>query len=433
MPVTNILVVVIDGLRASALGAYGNTSFPTPGLDQFAAESFLLDWCYAPSADLTAIYRALWQSLHPARLLASTGSEAGAHSPLSLPTFFASRGYHTAFATDDPQLLSFAGAADFHECVEVADSPRGVAQVARAPDVSQTQLARLFAAAGEVVTAPPQLVWVHSRGMYGPWDAPLELQQLLLDEDDPPPVEEVAPPDLWMGPDDDPDSAFRYACAYAAQAMVLDSCLASLLDALDKSGGDDSWLVMLIGGRGFPLGEHRSVGGVDSRLYAEQLHVPWLIRFPERRGRLARSGQLVSHLDVVPTLVGCLDGDTGPALPSIDGMSILPLATASRRTWRDALLSVSSESTRAIRTASWCLREDAATNDDDGTSHDLTSPPAELYVRPDDRWEANDIAKLCRDVVEELHSATNNALQRISHGEAMPHVILPIEAGAPKT
>ena len=45
-----------------ASGAYGNTSFPTPALDHFAAESFLLDWCYAASADLAEIYRTLWQS-----------------------------------------------------------------------------------------------------------------------------------------------------------------------------------------------------------------------------------------------------------------------------------------------------------------------------------------------------------------------------------
>jgi hypothetical protein len=29
---------------------------------------------------------------------------------------------------------------------------------------------------------------------------------------------------------------------------------------------------------------------------------------------------------------------------------------------------------------------------------------SELFVRPDDRWEANDVAKLCPDVVEELRN-----------------------------
>ena len=40
----NILVIAVDGLRAAALGAYGNTTFPTPALDQFAADSIVFDW-----------------------------------------------------------------------------------------------------------------------------------------------------------------------------------------------------------------------------------------------------------------------------------------------------------------------------------------------------------------------------------------------------
>ena len=67
----NVLVIVVDGLRASALGAYGNTSYPTPSLDRFAAESLLLDWCFAPSPDLPDIYRALWQPDDPVQNPAS--------------------------------------------------------------------------------------------------------------------------------------------------------------------------------------------------------------------------------------------------------------------------------------------------------------------------------------------------------------------------
>ena len=67
MPERSILVVAVDGLRAAALGAYGNTAFGTPALDQLAAESFLFDSCLAPAAELAPIYRALWQSVHPLR------------------------------------------------------------------------------------------------------------------------------------------------------------------------------------------------------------------------------------------------------------------------------------------------------------------------------------------------------------------------------
>src|SRR6187399_1377417 len=76
MPRSNILVVVVDGLRASALGAYGNTSFPTPALDRFAAQSMLFDACFAPTAELNEIYHALWQSQHQARLTSKSSPDS---------------------------------------------------------------------------------------------------------------------------------------------------------------------------------------------------------------------------------------------------------------------------------------------------------------------------------------------------------------------
>ena len=78
-----------------------------------------------------------------------------------------------------------------------------------------------------------------------------------------------------------------------------------------------------------------------------------------------------------------------------------PLATSSLPAWRDALVSTGTRGHRAIRTAEWCLRQGtSATRTDRANS--ATSSRGELYVRPDDRWEANDVAKLCPDVVETL-------------------------------
>jgi Sulfatase len=359
MPDANILVVAVDGLRAAALGAYGNTTFPTPALDQFAAESLLFDWCFAASAELTAIYGSLWQNGRP--LLES----------------LAERGYATTLVTDDAQVAALQAAGAFHDCVELpAEAP------ARAEDVSRTALAHLFAAASEQLAATPKqprLVWVHARGMYGPWDAPLELQDELLarEEGDPPPAEVVEPPNLRLDDTSDPDTAFRWSCAYAAQVMTLDACLAGLCQTLDEAGRD-RWLAVLAGVRSFPLGERGEIGGVDDRLYAEQLHVPLLWRLPDGRDRLARRGELVSLADV------------GPALASYaGGRWELPA--------RRAFIASASAGRRAIRTADWSLHAEPTT--DENGRDDWR---CQLFVRPDDRWEANDVASLCPDEVQEL-------------------------------
>jgi arylsulfatase A-like enzyme len=149
--------------------------------------------------------------------------------------------------------------------------------------------------------------------------------------------------------------------------------------------------VSLIGARGYPLGEHRRVGGVDPRLYGEQLHVPWLIRFPDNAGRLGRSGQLTSHVDLAPSLV-----DSAP------GKSVRALTTNVRSAWRDALVATSEAGPCAIRNAEWCLRQEP-----DSQSDRIAT---ELFVRPDDRWEANDVAKLCSEIVDTLTNQLNEPL-----------------------
>jgi hypothetical protein len=358
-------------------------------LDAFAADSFLLDCCYAPTTDLEAIYRALWQSVHPARpQTASTSAE-------SLPALLSKHGYATTFVSDAPEVSSFSLTAGFDQHVEVAAAKAAAPSAARAEETAGTSMARLFATAADVIAstaeALPSAVWVHARGFYGPWDAPLELQRALLDEGDPSPLETADPPDVFLDATEDPDAIFRYGCAYAAQAMVLDACWMGLLATIRSAAPEGGWLIMLLGARGFPLGEHGKIGGVDPRSYVEQIHVPWLVRFSDGSGRLGRSKLLTAPLDLLPTVLECIATDGTKDPRALDGMSVATLVRNANAAWRESLISVSPAGGRAIRTNDWCLRRDASANE-----------PAELYVRPDDRWEMNDVAKLCPEVTERL-------------------------------
>src|SRR5262249_2548908 len=149
----------------------------------------------------SAIYRSLWQSLHPLRPAAPSSDT------ITLPRLFDQHGYQTTLITDERSLFEFTGAGDFQNAIEVSPS-----------------LTDLFAAASDQLrgganqrTSQPQMVWLPARGMYGPWQAPVEYQETLLDEEDPPPLEVESTPELVLSKNEDPDTAFRYACAYAAQ------------------------------------------------------------------------------------------------------------------------------------------------------------------------------------------------------------------------
>ena len=367
---SNILVVVVDGLRASALGAYGNTTFPTPALDRFAADSLLLDRCYSPSAELEQIYHALWLSEHPGRAAALPAATLPS-SGRSLPAIFGDDGYRTTLITDESRLLTFHGAENFQNQILIEGDSAQSANERPASSILEMELARVLAAATETIdelhgssntggnNALPNLVWVHARGMHGRWDAPTELQSALLDDDDLAPIASTLPPDMTLTSDIDPDEAFRYTCAYAAQVIAFDELSQALWDAVANDSGRAPWVAMLIGARGFALGEHGRIGGIDPRMYVEQLHVPWLIRFPDARGRLTRSSELTTHADVLPTLLGCTR-DQSNDVKQGDGLNAVLLASNAKVSWRDSLLATSDDGTRALRTAEWTLLEPAA-------------------------------------------------------------------------
>src|SRR4029078_2579812 len=107
----NVLVIAVDGLRPSALGAYGNTTVPAPPRDELAAESLLVEWCYAASPDLSDVYRALWNS-------SGADKDSTTHS---LPRVFPQTGYATKLVADDLSLTSLSSANDFDEIVQVGN------------------------------------------------------------------------------------------------------------------------------------------------------------------------------------------------------------------------------------------------------------------------------------------------------------------------
>jgi arylsulfatase A-like enzyme len=428
MPHCDILVVVVDGLRASALGAYGNTSYATPALDEFAADSLLVDWCFAPTTDLLGIYRSLWYSQHPSRI-PNDCVQVAANVPQSLPQLLAKQGYRSVFISDEPQLSPLLRPAGFDDQVTVTHGSARVHANSRPIDAYDTHLARVFATASEVIQdrasqtiastldRNSQFVWVHARGLYGAWDAPLEIQESLREEGDPPPVVSMDSPVYEIGMREDPDSVLRYSTAYAAQVVALDACWKQLTDEIAANSEQNNWFVVLLGARGFPLGEHGHVGGVDNRLYGEQIHVPCLIRSADGSGRLSRESQLMSLMDILPTLVDNLSGSPPQRPESVDGMRIFDLANHVRSASLPprTLLAVSPHADYAIRTNSWCLR---------GSKSQLTSAAdidtdtvAELFVRPDDRWESNDVSKLRPNVVDELQAAARQQLQAFYEGD----------------
>jgi hypothetical protein len=379
MPRRHAIVIAVDGLRASALGAYGNTIYATPALDALAARSTLVEWMLCTGPRVEDFYRAAW---------------------------------HDGQA---PPLLELLEQAEV-DCLLTTDAAEIAASVEQLPSgevrqleiigdrsadsIADTGLAQLFTIAIDQVAAwadgaaaksgeRSQLLWLHARGFHGPWDAPRELREELLAEDDLAPPEFVTPPQEATV--DEPDELLRYRAAYAAQALVLDACVEALLTALADSGLDEETLVVLVGCRGFALGEHGMVGGGVQSLYSEMLHVPCLVRPPgtesppPRIDRLAQPGELYSLIR------NWFGPDGGTAADERSGKLAPVWATSPPLPY---VMVAGAEGEHVLRTPAWMLRRRPGTDPmDDGV---------ELYAKPFDRWEANEVSARRPDIVERM-------------------------------
>lgn len=423
--IMNIVCIVLDRLHWGYLGCYGNTWVATPALDRLAAEGFVFAQALAESTDLGEAYDCLWCGTSVLRRRAYPND----FGPATLAEHARQSGRRTILVTDESLVAGHAAGAAFDEAVEL--EPPSV-QCDPADDASATFTARIFSEAidrtmGDIGGGSPFFLWLHARAMGGPWDAPRSFRERYAEEDDPPPPDFTTVPHEILPADVDLDRRFGIAQAYAGQVTLVDACLGGFLEHLEESGLAASTAVVLLAPRGIALGEHGAVGMFDDRLHSELVQTPAIVRLPAGRGRLRRSQALVQTSDWYHTLAELLE-ERGPAAlsstPESAPRSVLPLIDDPTAAWRDRALVVGSPSGSGdvgefgIRTPVWYLRTRLASAADAArdAAGDHQTPRDQLFVKPDDAWEANDVADRCRDIVEMLHVSAEEYRTAVASG-----------------
>ena len=377
----NAICLAVDRLHGGYLGAYGNTWTDTPSLDRLASQSVLFDQALVDSPQLEQLYRSYWQGWHAMCPLAP---------PVPRPSLLAllrEAGVTSVLLTDEPQVARHPLSVDFDELIEI-DPPW---QPRPAQEIEQTHFARCFV---QIINwledaRGPFLLWCHLGGMGTTWDAPFEFREAHREEGDPQPPIAADVLDLMLPADYDPDELLGITQSYAGQISLLDTCMGAFLGvsrriALSQGNTADAQFdARVSAGRTSPHGALRRVP-----LFAELVHVPWMMRFPNEFGAATRSQALVEPADLWATLLDWWQVEGVPASPT--AASVMPLVQQQSAAIRDRLCVQGVGVERAIRTPAWYLR--------------ATTEP-ELYAKPSDRWETNNVATRCQEVVECLQDA----------------------------
>lgn len=368
----NIFCLSIDGFHNGMIGAYGNSWIQTPAIDLLASQSVLFDRCYVETMDLSAIFDSLWQFQKQKIKM------------------------RTVLLTDDNDIFFHTKANNFDKRYRLKPF-EGQEPVS---SLEETQFFTGLAAALDLFqeqkhSVKPCFLWTHLQGFRGRWDFPMSYRETHRGEEDPAPysgveIPYVKPP--YVKPSlkqsnrivaaIDPDRVQAVMESYSGGVAALDHAIAGLLDSLENGQLGHETIFLLLSTRGFSLGEHGKVGA-DNYLYSENVQIPLLVRFPDGFGAAVRIPALFGLSD----LTGFLNNVSDKESPFFD---LVQEKTEMIR----PQLRITNKKEFAIVTQDWFFRKVP-----DGYRSD---EHIELYVKPDDRWETNNVADRCPEIVEKL-------------------------------
>jgi arylsulfatase A-like enzyme len=425
----NAIVLSFDRLPVGFLSCYGNNWIATPNFDRLAFQSTVFDQHFADSPSAHANCSSWWTGRYGWR------SKHDEFNGLSLPKFFSDRGisFRLLFETNGVPVDKPASAFPIDHA-ELVPGEDGIDV-----DPEQTPFFRLVARAQRDVRLlrtsrrEPWLLWLKSRGIPTPWLAPRNFASQFLDladeqEDVETEVDEdscdvVAEEDgavvelsgeqfddLLRGMAQLPEErADRDALSSIDRGLVrrvcggyvalLDAALGRLLEQVDHDVATSPTLLVVTAGQGLTVREPGKLRNECDLLAEETVHSPLFIRLANA-SRCSRRQEIVQTVDLLPTLAEWFGVDVS-ALP-LDGQSLLPLARGETGSHRPGAIMIASPKITGIRTDDFYL----VNRQIDGES-DIER---QLFAKPDDVWEVNDIAAQAPNVVDRLARQLAEAL-----------------------
>ena len=308
-PVTprNVVMIVIDTLRADRLGVYGNTRGLTPYIDSLASRGYVFRHAYAQSswtgASVASLFTSRYQSEHGIVSL-----RIGlADNELTLAEVLRTHGYATAAFSANitiPSQLGYAqGFATYETFGAVpGPSPRSVNIPVRAGALIQPALQWVDALAPGGAAAPPAFLYIQFMEPHVPYAPPPDALARVLGDRPAPEVDflnglmviaNVAAPSA--------EQARDLELLYDAEVVAIDQALAGLLDGLAALGVLENAVVVLTSDHGEGFGAHALFGHGGS-LYDELIRVPLIVLVPAHSGR-TDVDEVVQLIDVAPTLL----------------------------------------------------------------------------------------------------------------------------------
>jgi len=294
----NIVLVVIDTLRADHLPFYGYSKETAPFLSQLAAQGVVFEKAYAASSWTSPATASIFTSLYPfqhgvtmglllqKRLIDVNPSVKINRIPeglTTLPEVLRMNGYRTFGVSDNINISFHQGFGQgFDRLLEF--SHRG------GPFINE----QILQMEKEILAGGKYFLYVHYNDPHRPY-------KIQLGEDE-----------------ESGDRLTDKKAIYDKEVALVDHCIKGLFD---KFGWSKNTLLIITADHGEEMNEKRRYGHGKS-LFNTVIHVPLLFYYPH--GRLFGGKRLtanVSTMDILPTLLSFLDF---PRMKGLSGQDLKP-------------------------------------------------------------------------------------------------------------
>ncbi len=322
----NVLLLMVDALRADHLGCYGYERDTSPRIDALANESVLFLNAYAQSPWTKPSIPTLFTSLYPIQHGVYEGekpdsagyleSDVLADEFLTLAEAFKQAGFRTAAFVNNAHLPASQGFAQGFDLYEHGD-------------LSAAEIQQGFLEFTDREPAAPFFAYLHYLDVHWPFEPEPPFDERFGSAE----AAAFPGPDGWRGLRDainqgrislSPEEHQQLVALHDGGIAELDHHIGRLLERLRQQGRLDQTIIMLTSDHGEELLEHGKVGH-GGTLFDEVIRVPMLIRLPGGAGA-RRVREPARLLDVYPTL---LEAAGIPIPPQLVGRDLL---AASNRT-----------------------------------------------------------------------------------------------------
>ena len=312
----NVLLVVVDTLRADHLQAWGYGRQTSPVLSDWAADAVRFEHAIAPDAWTVPSVSSLWTGLYPAAhgvLAHNTDARIDDDELVpeltTLPELFQAAGFQTGGLVKSPVIRADRGHGQGFDSLETVPGKVDY-------DTSGSELTDAAVDWLSAHDQDPFFLYLHYMEPHTHYIAPAPFYDLFAEGTDSELVGTHAEVKGFLDGTSQASAAdiARVNALYDGELAYLDTQLERLFSHLASTGRDRDTAVVVVGDHGEQFGEHG--GWIHGDLWQENLRVPLILKVPGLAGRDVPGW--VQSLDLTATLAGVFGLEPVPEWHSRD-------------------------------------------------------------------------------------------------------------------